>query len=259
MAMQEISIRAAAPQIFRRPLLYVGPDDAMVHAATFLAIGPQIYADGLVVLDAGRLVGRIGGKQIAKHILEKKEKWLDARAGGITEHLEEPLDMDSPLKDALCIFSETQFGFMPVASGGKVVASLSIRDLLRAADRTRKIGQLASPLTVVEEGMGVAEALRFMIDRAVRNLVAMRQDGPHFINDRRLLEFLLGHEARQLVQERGFSALDSVPLSHVGFCKGKTINPEERADAAAKMLSDVGTPCIFMGYRILTPWDLVMK
>lgn len=257
--MQDVSIRAAAPQIFRRPLLYVGPGDAMVHAATFLAIGPQIYADGLVVLDAGRLVGRIGGMYLAEHILEKKERWLDARAGDVAESLEKPLDADSPLKDALSIFSETKFAFMPVAVGGKVVASLSIRDLLGVADKTRKASQLASSLTAVEENMGVAEALRFMVDRGVRNLVTMRPDGPHFINDRRLLEFLLGHEARQLVHERGFSALDGVPLSHIGFCKGKVMNPEESTSAAADMLSDVGTPCVFVGYKILTPWDLVMK
>ncbi len=257
--MYDVSIRAAAPQIFRRPLLYVGPADAMVHAATFLATGLQIYADGLVVLDSGKLVGRIGGWQIASHILEKKEKWLDARAGDITEALEKPLDADSPLKDVLSIFSETKFAFMPVAVDGKVVASLSIRDLLGIADKTRKASQLASLLTTVEERMGVAEALRFMVDRGVRNLVSMRPDGPYFINDRRVLEFLLGHEARQLVQERGFSALNDIPLSHIGFCKGRVMNPEESTSMAAKMLSEIGTPCVFVGYKILTPWNLVMK
>ena len=231
----------------------------MLHAATFLAIGPQIYADGLVVLDAGKLVGRIGGMYLAKHILEKKERWLDARAGEVTETLEKPLDADSPLKDALLIFSETKFAFMPVAVDGKVVASLSIRDLLGVADRTRKAAQLASPLTTVEENMSVSEALWFMVNRGVRNLVTMRPDGPYFMNDRRLLEFLLGHEARQLAHERGFSALDGVPLSHIGFCKGRVTNPEETTSAAADMLSDVGTPCVFIGYKILTPWDLVMK
>jgi CBS domain-containing protein len=257
--MQDVSIRAAAPQIFRRPLLYVGPGDSIFHAATFLAIGPPIYADGLVVLDAGRLVGRIGGWQLANYILEKKERWLDARAGDITEALEKPLDADSPVKEALAIFSETKFAFMPVASGGKVVASLSIRDLLGMADKTRKAVQLASPLNAVEEKTGVLEALRFMIDRGVRNLVAMRPDGPYFINDRRVLEFLLSHEARQLVQEQGFSALDDIALSHIGFCRGRVMNPEDSANVAADMLSDIGTPCIFVGYKILTPWDLVMK
>lgn len=257
--MQDISIRAAAPQIFRRPLLYVGPQDSMVHAATFLAIGPQIYVDGLVVLDAGRLAGRIGGRRLASRILERKEKWLDGRAGDITEPLDRPLDADSPLKDALSAFAETRFAFMPIASGDKVIASLSIRDLLGVVDKTRKVGQLASSLTTVDEGIGVPEALNFMVEKGVRNLVALRHNGPFVVNDRRVLEFMLGYEARTLVAEKGFSALDDVPLSHVGFCKGKTLGPEEIAGAAASLLSDVGTPCVFVGNRILTPWDLVMK
>lgn len=259
MEMKEVTIRAAAPQIFRRPLIYVGPKDAMIHAATFLAIGPQIYVDGLVVLDSGRLVGRIGGWQLANHMLEKKEKWLDALAGDITEPLEKALDADAPLKDALSIFSETHFAFMPISSGPNVVASLSIRDLLAIVDKERKAGQLASALTTVAEQMPVADALKFMVEKGVRNLVALRNDGPYVINDRRVLEFLLGHEARQLVAEKGFSVLAGVPLSRIGFYKGKTISPDESTGTAARMLSEVGTPCVFAGDGILTPWDLVMK
>lgn len=257
--MQDISIRKAAPHIFRRPLLYVGPSDALIHAATFLAIGPQIYADGLVVLDAGRLVGRIGGGQLARHILERKERWLDAHALDITERLEGPVDAGAPLKEALEVFAKTRFAFMPVAVAGKVVASLSVRDLLAIADSGRKAAELASMLATVDEGTGVIEALKFMLDKNVRNLVALRQDGPYLINDRKVLEYLLGHEARQLVAEKGFSALDGVPLSRIGFCKGRTINPDESAASTAKVLSDASTPCAFVGYKILTPWDIVMK
>lgn len=73
-AMYDLSTRDAASHIFSRPLLYVAPNDDLVHTATFLAIGPQIYAGGLVVLNGDRLVGRIGGWHLASHILEKKER-----------------------------------------------------------------------------------------------------------------------------------------------------------------------------------------
>jgi CBS domain-containing protein len=257
--MQNVSIREAAPQIFRRPLLYVGPNDSIVHAATFLAIGPQIYADGLVVLDAGRLAGRIGGRQLVRHILEKKDRWLDAQADTVTEYLDKSLDADAPLKDALDIFAKTHFAFVPVSTEGLVVASLSVRDLLGIVDNGRKIGELASPLEAVQEKMSVTESLEFMVEKGIRDLVTLRQDGPYVINDRRVLEFLLGHEARQLVLEKGFSALDSVLLSYIGFSKGKTIGPDESVSEAARILSDIGTPCAFVGNRILTPWDIVMK
>ena len=46
-----VPIIDAAAHIFRRPCLFVDPTDKMLQIATFLAIGPQIYADGLVVID----------------------------------------------------------------------------------------------------------------------------------------------------------------------------------------------------------------
>ena len=39
---------------FRRPFLFVEPNSRLLKTATFLAIGPQIYVDGLIVIDKGR-------------------------------------------------------------------------------------------------------------------------------------------------------------------------------------------------------------
>jgi hypothetical protein len=44
-----------------------------LQIATFLAIGPQIYVDGLVVMDdkgQRKPVGRIGSKHIIRNILD---------------------------------------------------------------------------------------------------------------------------------------------------------------------------------------------
>lgn len=46
-----VQIKDAAPHIFRRPFLLVERDTRMLQIATFLAIGPQIYVDGLMVID----------------------------------------------------------------------------------------------------------------------------------------------------------------------------------------------------------------
>jgi hypothetical protein len=62
----DIQIKNAAPHIFRRPFLFVEPNTRMLEIATFLAIGPQIYVDGLIVVsdnDKGRRtrpIGRVG-------------------------------------------------------------------------------------------------------------------------------------------------------------------------------------------------------
>ena len=47
----DIQIKDAAPHIFRRPILFVDPNTQMLQVATFLAIGPEIYVDGLLVID----------------------------------------------------------------------------------------------------------------------------------------------------------------------------------------------------------------
>jgi hypothetical protein len=72
----DIEIRNAAPHIFARPFLFVGPNTTMLQVATFLAIGPQIYVDGLIVVnenDKGQgtsPVGRIGCKHIISSLLD---------------------------------------------------------------------------------------------------------------------------------------------------------------------------------------------
>jgi hypothetical protein len=56
-----ISIIVAAAHIFRRPCLFIYPTAQTLQIATFLAIGPQIYADGLVVINERKKpIGRIG-------------------------------------------------------------------------------------------------------------------------------------------------------------------------------------------------------
>jgi hypothetical protein len=48
-----------------RPFLFVYPDTKLLEVITFLAIGPEIYVDGVVVVTEGNL----NGKKY-KHLLE---------------------------------------------------------------------------------------------------------------------------------------------------------------------------------------------
>ena len=64
---EDISIREAADHIFKRPSLSISPDTLLPQVATFLAIGPQIYVDGIVVIVGKDPVGRIS----SKHVLQK--------------------------------------------------------------------------------------------------------------------------------------------------------------------------------------------
>lgn len=263
MQKKKMTVIEAAPQIFRRPLLQVSSADPMLQVATFLAIGPQIYADGLVVLDgrSGRLAGRIGGYALSRHILAKRDLWLDATAADVMDRLDRPLYDNDPVDAAIEVFRETRFAFMPVARGGSqiIISSLSVRDLLPLAYGMGGVeaGALASDVVTVDGNASVHDALGFMVDRGVRNLVFAEPDGPYVINDRKVLEYLLSHDARS----RGFEALGRVGAKSLGMTKGAQVSPREPAGECARLLSDVGTPCLFVGGRgdkILTPWDIVM-
>jgi hypothetical protein len=56
----------------KRPFLFVYPDTKLLELTTFLAIGPEIYVDGLVVVveinhDGKRMqtpIGGIGGRNV---------------------------------------------------------------------------------------------------------------------------------------------------------------------------------------------------
>lgn len=81
-------------------------------------------------------------------------------------------------------------------------------------------GELAEhlSLTTVNESMSVADALRFRVEKGVRNPVILRQDGPYVINDRQIPEFLLDYEARKLVKEKVFPRLIVYPLIVYPYC-----------------------------------------
>ena len=260
--MRHLSIRQAAPQIFRRPLLHVKSADSIIQAATFLAIGPQIYVDGLVVLqEDGRLEGRIGGYSLAKHILQKREKWTLYKAGYIMDSFDAPLRDTDLVEQALRIFAETRFAFLPIAVDGAVVASLSIRDLLGAAGALdMKIGDIASSLVTISSNASILDALDMMVNCGIRNLVSVDHGGHSIINDRKVLEYLLGFESRSLVSRSGFEALARVKLKTLGAIRGEKVDPRNSAGSVASLLSKLGTSCLLVGEKkILTPWDIVMK
>jgi predicted transcriptional regulator len=112
----DISIKNAAPHIFTRPFLSVEPDTRMQQIATFLAIGPQIYVDGLVVISENekgqriRPVGRIDCKHIISSLLDSDYlDWLEMKASQIMDSTVETLKMDSMLSSTLEIFDKTRF------------------------------------------------------------------------------------------------------------------------------------------------------
>ncbi len=280
------SIKEEVPHIFNRPVLSIEPQDPIFKAATFLAIGPQIYADGLVVLDGDTPAGRIGGKHIIKFILESQaEEWQQAPASRLMDRAVCGIDAGSSLSYALDVFDKTKFAFAPITVNYKLVTSLSIRDVQRlivtssisSSKLEEPVEYLSSPIVSVKDHDSVGSVLAAMILNNIRNVVVVissknknREEESRIINDRKILEFLLSHNGRQIMSEKGIKGLYGIKISELELLVPYKIDANLPARKAAELMSaDVCTPCLLINDRsseghpiastIVTPWDIVMK
>lgn len=260
----EKPISDIVPHIFKRPILSVSPTDSLLQVGTFLAIGPQIYVDGLVVLDGEKPVGRIGGQHIIQYILQHQNGgWFQSTASDIMSHSPSVVEASEPLSVALDIFSKTRFAFVPISIESKVATSLSIRDTLRVLTGkfvVTPIEEVSSRLVSIKYNMSIQKALELMLQKGIRNLDVRNEnnDDIGIINDRKILEFLLSYEGRRVMA--GPMGLDAVSVDLLDMAAPKYVKQSTRACTAAEYLSDVNTPCLLLhSNRIVTPWDLVMK
>lgn len=277
LAAEQKSIKEAVPHIFRRPVLSVEPHDSLLKAGTFLAIGPQIYVDGLVVLDGSSPVGRIGGKSILKHILESKGEWQYAKVTDMMDRSVYGIEAGSGLSYALDIFEQTRFAFVPVTINYRIAASLTIRDVQRyvisagTSGLERPIKELSSPIITLENDASVGNALAAMVQNNIRNIAIGTEKGDsanmRIINDRKILEFLLSHDGRQTMSERGLKGLYEIKVTELDMLAPKQVEPDMPARKAGELMSDINTPCLLVNpikhqHRpdsIVTPWDIVMR
>lgn len=206
----EQPISDVVSHIFKRPLLHVNPSDSLLTVATYLAIGPQIYVDGLVVLDRHKAVGIIGGKHTIEYILYHQKDWLRGTASNIMSHPVFALDAGRLLNDALDIFSETGFAFVPITIDQNVVTTLSVRDVLRVVVESKletPVVEISSRAIVTSNKASIGNALELMLEEGVRSLIVSDNHGKTVLNDRKILEYLLSHNGRQTISSKGLEGL----------------------------------------------------
>jgi CBS domain-containing protein len=295
MDLADIPIKDAAAHIFRRPFLFVNPTAPMMQIATLLAIGPQIYVDGLVVINESKqAIGRISSKHIIFNIIVNGYPgWLGRTAEQIMDDFAATIDMNSPLSKAIEVFDKTRFAFVPIiakddihgGSEAEVIASLSIRDILpivAKANIDRSIKDLSSPLLSVDKKMSVRDAIDLMFKDGIRNIgIKENTDNDDYddnrssnsnktkllciINDRKILEFLLSHNGKEIMRKNGIAGLADIDtINHLDMIAAKNVKYDTTVSMAARLLMDIGNPFLILedrsdDYSIVTPWDIVMK
>jgi len=304
----DIPITDAAAHIFRRPCLFVDPTAQMLQIATFLAIGPQIYADGLVVTEGKKKpIGRIDSKHIISNIIDiGYPECLELTALQIMDDFTGSIDKNSSLSKVLEVFNKTKFAFVPITANDsddkigstrdstateeeeeELVASISVRDILPIIAKMnidRPIKDLSSQLISVDKKSSIRNAIDLMIKQSIRNIGIRwgNEDGSktnkhnndnrktkliRIINDRKILEFLLSHNGRNILHANGIDGLAEIDIiNHLDILSIKKVKCDTTTSKAAELLMDIRNPCLILegkeysdDYGIVTPWDIVMK
>jgi CBS domain-containing protein len=187
----------------KRQFLHVYPNTKLLEVVTFLAIGPEIYVDGVVVVDEENLdgkkiqtpVGMIGGRNVMRSMLEnpfagKKDFFGEITASEIMVEVTQSdlVYLESPLSKVIDTFRRTKFAFVPVISTTKehstpkpiIIGTLTIRDFLPLIANKKiqlnhdepegAIYQIASPTVSVNKDSSIREAINVMVDKGIRNI-----------------------------------------------------------------------------------------
>lgn len=269
------------PQIFKRPFIPVVLDTPLYQFSVFLAIGPEIYVDGLVVLEKNnqQVVGRLGSKNILSHLLNTSySEWRSTTADQIMERSykeEEIIDINSPVSRVIELFKKTKFAFTPITKDRNVVAILTIRDFLpivmnKNNAETTPISHISSKLTSIDKNTDVLKAIDIMLKKGIRNIgMTKNRNKPSevigVINDRKILEFLLSYTGRQIMKD-----LEQKTISHIKLIRltenldiypMREVPQDISIKVAAKLLTEMERPFLILEGKdkIVTPWDIVMK
>ena len=187
----------------KRPFLYVYPDTKLLEVTTLLAIGPEIYVDGVVVVteeshDGKKIqtpVGMIGGKHVLRSMLnstlDRKEDFFgDVTASQIMVEMTQSdwVELESPLSRVIDVFGKTKFAFVPVISTIKehdtnkaaIIGTITIRDFLPLIiskkihfnhdENKGTISQISSPMVAVNRDSSIKDAISIMVNKGIRNI-----------------------------------------------------------------------------------------
>jgi CBS domain-containing protein len=283
----------------KRPFLFVYPDTKLLEITTFLAIGPEIYVDGVVVVEENHNgkkiqtpVGMIGGRNVLRYMLEStfnpNEEFFSAVTASqiMIEMTQSDLaETESSLSKVIDIFGRTRLAIVPVmrsikennASKPAILGTLTIRDFLPLiVDRKihfnhggneRIINQISSPILSVGGDASIKDAISIMVNKGIRNIGIRNCDHKRKGNTKKSSKIACIVNDRKIME---------FLLSHNRRAKSNPIFnsvsdldtiqiPATRSDItiieAAQYLMDIKNQFLVLEGNecIVTPWDLIMK
>jgi hypothetical protein len=178
------------------------------------------------------------------------------------ETSEASVEAADPISKVLTVFGQTKFAFAPVMINGKVVTSITVRDLLHLivdSKISEPCNSISSPLVKCPSETDLQSAIDLMFQENVRNIIVEDLARKFVITDRKILEFLLAPAVKHEIQagkrldKYSVHSLDlessSPPIRHYD------LNIRE----GARLLTSLENPFLLFEDSILTPWDVIMK
>jgi signal-transduction protein with cAMP-binding, CBS, and nucleotidyltransferase domain len=185
---------------------------------------------------------------------------------------EEVIGFDTPVSQVIELFQKTKLAFTPIIKNGSVVAVLTIRDflpLVKSKDNVENtpLSKIASTLTTIDKNTDVFLAIDIMLKKGIRNIGLTENEKETarvigVVNDRSILEFLLSHNGRQIMEN-----YEEKRISHIRISKSLKLYPlsevpqNESIKRGANLLAEMERPFLILEGKdkIVTPWDIVMK
>jgi CBS domain-containing protein len=274
------NISQVFPHIFNRPFIPIVLDTPLHQFSVYLAIGPEIYVDGLVVIERNnqQVVGRIGCKNILSYIFNKRySEWQSATADQIMDKMtnegSDIIEIDTSIPRVIEFFRKTKFAFTPIIAKDKsIVAVLTIRDFLPIVKNKNKvkdtpISQISSKLTSIDKNTDILKTIDLMLKEGIRN-IGITENGNDsskvigVVNDRSILEFLLSYNGRQIMKDLGQKISSNIMIGeHLKIYPIKEVPQDKSINAGATLLAYMERPFLILEGKdkIVTPWDIVMK
>lgn len=252
----DLPISKAVPHIFNRELVYVAPSTPIRNTALFLIPIRQLFMSGIVVMNEGKPIGKIGPKHILHQVLEVGyPQCMNVDAQNVMVSIEREIKTNFCIGAVLEIFQKSKFGFHPIMRNDVLVATISTRDFLPIIVKMNidePVQTIASNLIYISSKISIENTLQIMFKKNLRKIAIKDAGTVKIVDDQSLLGYLFSWEKGKP------NALDTeigvLPKSNVA-----ELEPDTTISIAAKTLLKNNLPCSINDDKIVTPWDLVMK
>lgn len=251
------------PWIFQRTSPTVDEGNSLIDEAIILGFR---HVDFLPVLRAGKVTGRIHGKEIVKVLREIRDLGFQKSSEGKIDSIVQIriglLGVRDSLRSILDAMLRNGVGHACVVEDQRLVATVSLRDIIRLVTSLNvrtgvRVIDLANPTISLPSNATVSKLLDQMILKNVRRIV-IQGDGQKVVDDRSVVEYAFSSEGIMLLKDRP-DEFFKLPLSNLSLREASSIDGEADIAEAWNAILKSPAECLLVNGKIVTPWDLVIR